>query len=138
MPSKLDSIPTSWKEANQLLDGADGASVGNNTVLYRRCPLGLGGEHSDIDLLLHNIVVVAYQSNGVTVLRTGGYRTVTTRDRLNRALKGTGYQVHQHRGRWLVSLPGVDGNGRKRTVDFVEGFVCHVGGGVQHDAFQTV
>jgi hypothetical protein len=48
--------------------------------------------------------IVEWDAHSVT-LRTGGWRTVTTKRKMNQAARqfGLGYGVHQRKGRWYVS-----------------------------------
>lgn len=56
---------------------------------------------------LHNTDVV-WTLNGETTFHSGGYRTVTTKDRMN--LNGQGYKVYSVRGSWQVNgVPFYDG-----------------------------
>lgn len=122
MASKLDSIPTTWSEADAYLGDKQDRPCGNNTTVSR---LGYRGDGADIVLVLHSTYVVRYQANGVAVLNTGGWRTVTTKDRLNRALRGSA-RVNSVKGRWSVTLLG---QFQGATLPFEEGFVVHTGGG---------
>lgn len=61
----------------------------------------------------HRTDVVTFTPSTIT-LRTGGYRTVTTKRRMNQAAQqfGLAYSVYQNRFDWYVCTP--DG----RTLDF--------------------
>jgi hypothetical protein len=88
-------IPTDWLDADAFLAGGRDKSrrtVANNTYLRR----GYGGE--SIDLVLHSTAIVTYARDGLTV-RMGGWDTVTTRDRINRALPGPWRIGNQRIGR---------------------------------------
>lgn len=71
--------------------------------------------------------IVTFNAESVT-LRSGGYQTVTTKQKMNQAANqfGLGYSVYQHKGEWFVSvwsdvgrnaydLPFVDGMSFKRA-----------------------
>ena len=78
--------------------------VAPNTVEYRT-PDG------DRVVRLHRTDIVTFKSNGDIVLSSGGWRTVTTKDRINRFAP---VRVHAERGVWYVSngdaaIPFVDG-----------------------------
>jgi len=64
----------------------------------------------------HETTVVAFSSGTIT-LDSGGWRTVTTKKRMNQASTefGLGYSVFQKDFGWFVDLP----NGE--TVDFKDG-----------------
>jgi len=53
----------------------------------------------------HQTDVVRFREGGPIILNTGGYRTVTTKARMNQASNqfGLGYQVTQNNFTWYVS-----------------------------------
>ena len=108
----------SYEDAVALLRGKASRKVGNNTILkYGPSKELLTGE---IGVYLHgNLIVVWYASNRV-FLCSCGYRTVTTKDRMNRCIPRE-YRVFQEKNVWFVSrwsgVPRLDA----RRVPFVEG-----------------
>lgn len=78
----------------------------NNTRLERR------GE--SVALRLYSTDVVTFRPDGSAVLDTGGWRTVTTKDRINSAT--TGWNVYSVRGEWRAACQA---NGA--DVPFAEG-----------------
>lgn len=97
----MREIPTTYAEADALLRTArsedNGKPVANNTRLFRR------GEDA-IALRLHSTDVVIYHADGRKTLHTGGWYTVTTKDRINAALPSVA--VYSERGRWMVAEVG--------------------------------
>jgi len=85
-----------YQEKDQLLQGRcyQSRKVGNNTYLQRI------GENA-IALRLHNTDVVTYYADGSIVLDSGGWKTPTTKDRINMGLPG-GWQVYQDKGIWYL------------------------------------
>jgi hypothetical protein len=84
--------------------------VQNNTYLERR--------DDDIAVRLHDTDVVVWHPDGSVTLDTGGWYTVTTKDRMN------GYcpaRVWSNRGRWMVTWGG-------RDVPFADGITLHPDG----------
>lgn len=77
--------------------------IENNTRVVRL-------DDDRIGVRLHNTDVVTFHRNGTTELTTGGWLTVTTKDRINRyAFPGwnRGLRIGSDRGRWFVyALPG--------------------------------
>src|SRR3990167_5719753 len=78
--------------------------VARNTVEYRT-PEG------DRVVRLHQTDIVTFKVNGDIVLSSGGWRTVTTKDRINQFAP---VRVYAERGVWYVSngdaaIPFVDG-----------------------------
>lgn len=67
----------------------------NNTYLQRR-------ENGDIAILLHLTDVVTFKRDGRIILDSGGWLTVTTKDRMNTY---TPYPIHvfSDRGQWFVA-----------------------------------
>ena len=101
----------SFTEAEQWLQGGrnkDSRTVANNTVVHRL-------DNGDIAVQLHATDVVTYHSDGSMTLRTGGYQTMTTKQRLTAFAP---YVVSSVKGRWFISntwstmdrhIPFVDG-----------------------------
>lgn len=54
----------------------------------------------------HDTVVVSRDANGLVTLDSGGYRTVTTKLRMNQTSNqyGLGYSVFQKAGDWFVCV----------------------------------
>lgn len=69
-----------YKDANALLGNRKTKKIDNNTYLERYD----GGSVSRISLRLHKTNIIDYLSDGEVRVQTGGYVTVTTKDRLNK------------------------------------------------------
>lgn len=94
---KIDGlIPTSYAEAAKSLADHGSRTLAKNTMLVRIA------DSEDIGLLLHNTIVVRYTPDGWLVVNTGGWHTVTTKARMNAALRTSGFQVAQKAGRWIL------------------------------------
>ena len=76
-------IPQSWEQANRLLAG--GRSKYHRTVANNTSLVDLGGR---IALRLYSTNVIEYLEDGSLELDMGGWASVTTRDRINKALPG--------------------------------------------------
>ena len=107
------------------LAGIDGIKhskiVANNTFEYVT-------NNGDIHYRLHNTDVVVFKSNGDIVLDSGGWLTVTTKERINRYLP-SGYSLYQEKGIWIVC-------GEDWEVPFEDGMVLPADGSkpeVSHD-----
>lgn len=101
----------SYVEAAQFLGNKSRKKLENNTYLERRDP-------ETIAVKLHNTDVVTY-TPGAVELKTGGWQTVTTKDRLN--TYGP-LSVYQRKGEWYIVVDGKEqpfGNGYRLKV--VEG-----------------
>ena len=62
--------------------------------------------------------VVIFKADGTIVLNSGGWRTTTTKSRMNAALNGTGWRVWQDDWQWYVGK--VDENVRYTFSDSME------------------
>ena len=63
---------------------------------------------------LHLTDIIVKRKGGKTELNSGGWHTVTTKDRINRF---SGYRVYSNKGQWTIS------NGDGRSVPFYDGIV---------------
>ena len=126
--AKLKATPKSFAEAIAVLSGKDECRLGNNTYLHvvkfaQTGPSALYGIEC-IAVRLHNTDIVKFYSDGSTVLYSGGYRTVTTKERINHFIKG---RIFQEKGQWKV-VPTLDVFGYLATntpLDFNEGFTFY-------------
>lgn len=86
----IKNIPKSYKDAEQFLGNKVIKKVCNNTLVIKDM-------NDDILLKLHDTVVVIWYKDGRIKLNSGGYKTVTTKSRINAALKSTEYFVGSKR-----------------------------------------
>lgn len=103
--SKYDHLKD-WKSARKALGEKDEKNIGNNTKLVRM-------PNNDIAVTLHGHRVVRYRKGGVTQVSSAGYRTTTTKDRINRYTPAS-VSVVQRDYEWYLKK-----NGKKR--DFHDG-----------------
>lgn len=82
----------SYREANSVLGNRDSRKLENNTYLKRR-------DTETIAVLLHATDVVTYHADGRVVLNSGSWKTVTTKDRIN---KYSPIYVRQENGIWYI------------------------------------
>ena len=94
------STPT-HEHLAKLLGDRDRLVVCNNTTLTRYDPQG------SITVRLHGHPIIVAEPNGEVTLSSCGYRTVTTKDRLNRFLP-YGVRVWQENFRWYLHIYGQD------------------------------
>tara|TARA_Y100000310_G_C20590770_1_gene767861 strand:+ start:211 stop:963 length:753 start_codon:yes stop_codon:yes gene_type:complete len=83
-----------YTQANTKLGNRDSRKLQNNTYLQRR-------ESGAIAVLLHATDVVTFNPDGTTVLNSGGWRTVTTKDRINTYLPF--HRIDQVNHIWYIS-----------------------------------
>lgn len=82
----------SFTDADHILGNRHRKKIGHNTYLQRN--------HSVIDAIYHSTAVVTYSPNGTMQASTGGWQTVTTKDRLNQLLPA---RVWSERGSWYTT-----------------------------------
>lgn len=101
--------------ANAKLGSRESRKLGNNTYLQRR-PDG------SIAVKLHATDVLTFHSDGRTVYNSGGWRTVTTKERMN--AHGGALRLFTERGVWFACYPGL---WDKRFV-YADGLTVHSDG----------
>jgi hypothetical protein len=86
-----------YKSANDQLQGRNSQSrkLANNTYLQRR--------GDDIVVMLHVTDIVIFKPDGTIVLDSGGWRTPTTKERMNDHVS---VRIYQAQGVWYVSKNG--------------------------------
>ena len=89
--------PRSYADALALLGTRDHRKIGHNTTL-ERFPDGTLG------VRFHATVVVRFHADGTMTLDARGYRTSTTKERMNRYLP-EGWRIYQKAGTWRISGP---------------------------------
>lgn len=113
-------IPTTLEQAYALLGGRATATLAKNTSLV------LFSDTGSVGLKLHDTVIVEYTRRGEYVLKSGGYRTVTTKARMNAALHGSGFKIDAVKGEWIIST----GRPSRPAFRFFEGVTLKRAGGV--------
>jgi hypothetical protein len=86
--AKLKATPKNLAEAEAVLRGRESVRLGNNTYLEAVGARAIGF----VGVRLHNTYIVRFWYDGKITLHTGGYRTVTTKDRINQFIKGSVFQ----------------------------------------------
>lgn len=110
-----------YQEANAKLTGRnrDRRKLANNTYLERR------GE--EIAIRLHATDIMTFRQDGSTVLNSGGWKTVTTKSRMNEYL-AYNYYIQQERGQWYIVQRGVYSN---KLAVYADGMVIHANGSME-------
>jgi len=89
-----------YKEAKKVLDNKRGdknsKKVANNTYLKRY-------DDGTIAVRLHQTDIIQYKPNGTIILNSGGWKTVTTKARMNEFLPNP-YGILQEKGVWYVQI----------------------------------
>jgi len=91
-----NAIPTTYTETREALNDRDSRKIANNTTLV---DLGDGS----IGLRLHSTCVVTFNADGSLVLATGGWQTVTTKDRINRVIRAHGWTLYAKAREWFLT-----------------------------------
>ena len=117
----MPNIPTNYSEARDIYEDRRkrgilkrGVRLANNTYLSWQDEIkpmtsnGLTPSPSWFGVRLHKTNVVTFHSDGSIVLDSGGWKTVTTKDRINCALP-PGWSVYSTRGVWYLSQSGAKG-----------------------------
>jgi len=100
---------STYAEALDLIGGRDSVKIGHNTYLERL-------ENGTLGVRLHRTYIVKFNASGSVELFTGGWRTITTKERMNRYLPA-GHSVYQRANVWRITGPdGVE-------QDFQEGIM---------------
>lgn len=115
---------TKYSDLNAQLSGRnqDRRKLANNTYAERR-------DNGAIAIRLHATDVVTFHPDGTIVANSGGWKTHTTKERLNDYLPA---RIWQKAGRWFVGSNG-------STIEFADGLTFHpdgkvTGGKPQSDA----
>ena len=82
-----------YEEAKEMLKGRNSKKIGNNTYLVDL--------ENRIVIRLHNTNVVTFYEDGRTLLNSGGWKTVTTKDRMNKYLP-VPWKVFQEKFEWYL------------------------------------
>ena len=106
--AKLKATPKNYAEALEVLNGKSSMRLGNNTYLENH-------ENGVIAVRLHNTNIVVFYAHGRAELYSGGYQTVTTKERMNQFIAGRVIQSN-----WTWRYEGFHGMDRY-TVPFEEG-----------------
>lgn len=85
-------IMESYKAFSNYLGAKDNRPLCNNTRAIRLADNRIG-------IKLHDTIIIEYHKSGLMVLNSGGWKTATTKDRLNRF---TPLHIYQDKGVWYV------------------------------------
>lgn len=140
----MANIPTSYSQALELYDERRkrgildrGVKLANNTYLdwvsKNVAPHGLEEQPCWFAVKLHHTNVVTFYSDGSIVLDSGGWKTVTTKQRMNEAIRDyhsdNSWTVWSDRGVWYVST-GNWSAGTNKQWAYEDGIILHPNGTV--------
>lgn len=81
-----------YQQAVETLRNRESKKIGNNTFLKRR-------RCESVALMLHTTDIITWKPDGTTVIDSGGWKTATTKARLNDYLPD-GFRINQDGGVW--------------------------------------
>src|SRR5574340_1843996 len=92
---------TSYTSLNEQLAGRNAQSrkLANNTYAIRK--------ERAIAIRLHNTEIITFHQDGAITFNSGGWRTVTTKARMNEFSPAI---VSQYRGVWSIRMDGMEAN----------------------------
>lgn len=88
----------SYHKLASFLGKKDARTIAHNTVVIRV-------SESQIGVILHHTRILTFDLVGNVTLNSGGYHTVTTKQRLNQFLRPHGWSVEQKKYEWYVRGP---------------------------------
>jgi len=95
--AKLKATPKNFEQALAVLGNRDSVRLGNNTFLERGRSY-IAEQSGPLSIRLLNTEIVKFYPDGRVTLHTGGWRIVTTKDRINEFISG---RVYQKNRRWF-------------------------------------
>lgn len=109
--AKLKATPKNYADALAVLAGRTSVRLGNNTHLLaineRVYSAGhITEERITVAVNLHDTNIVKFYEDGRITLHTGGWQTVTTKDRINEFISG---RVYQKKHAWFYVGHNVEG-----------------------------
>lgn len=118
MRREISDFASAKRAYIELSRGGDKlAKLGNNTWIDLRREQGVEPSREYVVIILHNTGIVDYYDDGMIVLNSGGYQTVTTKARMNEVLP-PGVHIDQVKREWFVTTP----EGRQKFYDHMELF----------------
>jgi len=109
----MNETPTNYTEAAELLSenwrNTQSRRIAHNTYLERT------GE-DEVSVRLHSTYIVRFRADGTTRLDSGGWLTVTTKERMNRYLPA-GFRIAATRRVWFLYFLG------ERVGEYTDGLV---------------
>jgi len=117
------SLPPAWM--NKLpTNRHPRRKIGNNTYLEWI------NQGMELGLLYHRTYVAMFTGDGKIILHTGGWLTVTTKERINLAIAHTGLTLYSDRSLWQLGAHPWSGD--DRSVPFEEGMIVTADGVCYH------
>lgn len=100
------------------------AKLGHNTRVLATERVTGTIEHPGLEkgyaIVLHQTPILTFWEGGTATLRSGGYRTATTKARLNEVLRPIGITLWQDKGEWWIAEFGDEGRKKLKFFDGME------------------
>ena len=113
------------------LNGRTSRKLDHNTYLERCTEHGFGDNpEGAVCVRLHSTHIITYRADGATVLRSGGWQTVTTKDRMN---KFSPVRINQVNGFWSFEYHGKTYAFADEVTLYADGIVAGAGMSTERD-----
>ena len=99
---------------SNIIDGRESKKIGNNTIVHRL-------DDDTVAVKYHRTNILKINSNNVVTISTGGWETITTKDRLNQFLGCRGFSIFQKKGTWYI-------RGNDKTFEYEDGIKISANG----------
>ena len=103
-----------YERANVMLGKRDSKKLDNNTFLYR-CDNGT--TQHDIVVILHQSEIIRIHPDGTYTVSSGGYRSMTTKSRINEYSPACVFQKNHH---WFLHM-GLYQDPNAKSIPFQDG-----------------
>lgn len=113
-----------YSEAKEALGNRDKRKVGNHTYLVRNFHTDVPADA--INLQYHQTFIATFFADGRIKVNSGGYHTITTKQRINVAIAESGWSLYQQNFEWFLDRF----DGTKPRVQFEDGLMIHPDGRV--------
>jgi hypothetical protein len=111
-----------YNSANEFSKGRK-RKLANNTY-FEILPTNNQTGLPDFGVRLHNTIIITWTADGKTILNSGGWQTVTTKERINRYMPD-GFTLWQEKGIWFIGAPW--NSKEKESVAFQDGIYFQKG-----------
>jgi hypothetical protein len=109
--ANLSCTDLNYSALDDYLDNKDAKKIGFETYIVRIDDYEIAIKHYRTNIMVIDV------TNTITI-DAGGYRTKTTKDRLNQFLRCRGAQISQKKGNWYI-------HGSNGDFEFVDGTEIH-------------
>jgi len=112
--ARLSCTDLYYGSLSNIIDGRESKIIGNNTIVHRL-------DDDTVAIKYHSTNILKINSNNVVTISTGGWETITTKDRLNQFLSCRGFGIFQKKGTWYI-------RGNDKTFEYEDGIKISANG----------